>query len=110
MNEIKIIDDDNFHDNVDNFNRYDPNKEESLEKSETNVGEDDYRNISLDTAPPSDAKNRRTMFLVYVIYGFSVLGNYNTIISSLGFLIKSMPGHNPSFWVGLGLQSFVAFS
>ena len=50
------------------------------------------------------------MYWVYVIYGFSVLSNFNAILSTLDFLIKAMPGHNPAFYVGFGMQLFVCVS
>ena len=49
------------------------------------------------------------MYRVYMIYGMSAIGNYSTVISSMGYLVEKMPGHNPSFWVGLGMQFFAAF-
>lgn len=52
----------------------------------------------------------KTIYWIFVVYGFSILLNYNAVISTLDFLNKAMPGHNPSFFVGMGLQLFVALT
>ena len=49
----------------------------------------------------------KTMKRVFVVYGFSVLAIFNCILSTLDYFIEQMPGYNPSFWVGLGLNLFV---
>jgi hypothetical protein len=45
-----------------------------------------------------------------VIYGFSVLSIFNSILSTLDYFINSMPSYNPSFILDLGLNLFVAFT
>jgi hypothetical protein len=50
------------------------------------------------------------MYWTYVVYGIAVLGAYNCILSSLDYFIEQMPGYNPSFWVGLGLNFMVCFA
>ena len=47
------------------------------------------------------------MYWIYVFYGFSGLGVFSTVVSSLDYLIQEMPGHSPSFFVGIALNLFV---
>ena len=55
-----------------------------------------------------DLKN--TMYWVYVLYGFSVLAIFNSILSTLDYFEKSMPDYSPEFVVDLGLNIFVTIS
>lgn len=42
------------------------------------------------------------VYCIYVAYGFSSLAGFNAILSTLDFLIESMPGYSPAFFVGWG--------
>jgi hypothetical protein len=53
-------------------------------------------NLSDGTATPSSPKDRgNIIYWVYVLYGFSVLSIFNSILSTLDFFINSMPSYNP---------------
>ena len=59
------------------------------------------------TAPEDD---RNVVYWCYVLYGFSVLAIFNSILSTLDYFINSMPSYNPSFLLDLGLNLFVAIT
>lgn len=50
------------------------------------------------------------MYWIYVLYGFSVLAIFNSILSTLDYFKKSMPDYSPEFVVDLGLNIFVTIS
>jgi hypothetical protein len=50
------------------------------------------------------------VYWIYVLYGFSVLSIFNSILSTLDFFIESMPDYNPQFILDLGLNLFVTIS
>ena len=39
---------------------------------------------------------------MYLAYGFAMLANFNSIISTLGFYTSEMPNEHPSFYVNFG--------
>lgn len=57
---------------------------------------------------PVDLNN--TVYWIYVLYGFSVLAIFNSILSTLDYFINSMPDYSPEFVVDLGLNIFVTIS
>ena len=70
----------------------------------------DLQGNSIPSLKEPEVPESRTMYLVFVAYGFSALAIFNTILSTLDFFIAQMPGYNPSFWVGLGLNLFVSIT
>lgn len=52
-------------------------------------------------------KDDKAMYWVYVMYGFSVLSIFNAFLSCLDYFIAQMGDYNPTFYLTLGLNTFV---
>ena len=59
----------------------------------------------LDARVPKDEGN--IIYYIYLLYGFSLLVVFNSILSTLTYFINQMPGYSPSFVVSFGFNLLV---
>ena len=47
-----------------------------------------------------DVKDKgNVIYYIYLLYGFSTLATYNSVLSTLEYFIEEMPTRNPGFFV-----------
>ena len=50
------------------------------------------------------------LFMVYMLYGFAALSVFNSVLSTLDYFIRVMPGYRPDFVCTFGLSVLAIFS
>lgn len=79
--------------------------EPDLPPSKMELEEENEMEFDFFSRVPKDKGN--VIYYVYIVYGFSCLILFNSVLSTLQFFIDAMPDYNPSFVVSFGFNLFV---